>query len=413
MAQLIQLIYCSAARHSFSSEELQQLLARARKNNAQLGLTGMLLYTDGSFFQVLEGEPATVDRMFEKISSDARHARVTVIIRETIPTRSFEEWTMGYASLSPEEAGSIIGAVDFFRDGASFDQLGPGRAKKLLEAFKEGRWRARLDEPVPAGGAARRRAESHRKQPPASTAETTPRSTLSSGGHFSFAYQPIIDISTGTVFSHEALIRGLRREPAEHVLGGVAASELHDFDEESRIVAIELAAKLGVANCLNLNFLPLSVASSPTAITSTIDAAARFGLPIDRIVLEVLERELIEDLDGFSAAVDDHRSSGLRFAIDDFGSGHAGLNVLAEFQPDFLKLDMALIRGIDRRGPRQAIIRGILRTCLDLGIEVIAEGIETLEEYEWLTGESIRLFQGYLLCRPAFEQLPLSFDLPG
>ena len=99
-------------------------------------------------------------------------------------------------------------------------------------------------------------------------------------------------------------------------------------------------------------------------------------------------------------------------AIDDFGAGYAGLNLLAEFQPHLIKLDMHLVRDIHAKGPRQAIVRGLLSTCRDLGIDVIAEGIETEEEFFWLRQEGIDLFQGYLLAKPAFEQLAAEFHLP-
>lgn len=250
MESLIQLIYCSAAQVRFERDQLVALLDVARRKNRRYGVTGMLLFTEGSFFQVLEGPPESVDAIFESISRDDRHDQVTVIIREAVPRRSFEDWTMGFADLQPDEADAIL--------------------------------------------------------------ETLDRCALSS----------------------------------------------------------------------------------------------------KQIVLEVLEREIIEDYDRFLAAVDEHRASGLQFAIDDFGSGHAGLSLLAHFQPDFVKLDMDLIRGIDSSGPRQAIVRGILHTCRDLGVDTIAEGVETGAEYAWLHNQGVQYYQGYLLGRPAFEQLPTTVTLP-
>jgi EAL domain-containing protein (putative c-di-GMP-specific phosphodiesterase class I) len=93
-------------------------------------------------------------------------------------------------------------------------------------------------------------------------------------------------------------------------------------------------------------------------------------------------------------------------AIDDFGAGYSGLNLLAEFQPDQVKLDMKLITGIERHGPRQAIVRAISQICSDLGIDIVAEGIETEDEYAWLASQGIRLFQGYLFAKPGFESFP-------
>ena len=93
-------------------------------------------------------------------------------------------------------------------------------------------------------------------------------------------------------------------------------------------------------------------------------------------------------------------------AIDDFGAGYSGLNLLADFQPDQIKLDMKLIRGIEWHGPRQAIVRAINQICLDLGIDVIAEGVETELEYAWLASQGIHLYQGYLFAKPGFESFP-------
>jgi EAL domain-containing protein (putative c-di-GMP-specific phosphodiesterase class I) len=105
------------------------------------------------------------------------------------------------------------------------------------------------------------------------------------------------------------------------------------------------------------------------------------------------------------------KSVGIKMAIDDFGAGYSGLNLLADFQPDQLKLDKELIRNIASRGPRQAIVRALIQICRDLGIELVAEGVETASEYQWLAGEGIFLFQGYFFARPGFECLPVvAFD---
>ena len=143
MPALEHLIYAGAATQPFGAPELAELLRKARESNERLGLTGMLLHSDadGSFFQVLEGEPAAIDQLFQKLLLDKRHSHLTVIIREPIAERSFAEWTMGFSSVSPEKLRKISGLNDFFRKGSSFIQLDAGRAKKLLNAFVAGRWR--------------------------------------------------------------------------------------------------------------------------------------------------------------------------------------------------------------------------------------------------------------------------------
>jgi EAL domain-containing protein (putative c-di-GMP-specific phosphodiesterase class I) len=408
MPELVHLIYASAASRTFSRPELTELLEQARRKNARYGVTGMLLYSRGSFFQVLEGESATVDGLFRAITVDQRHSQVTLIIREAIPRRAFGDWTMGYADISPEDADAILGVNDFFSKGESFARLNPGRAKKLLAAFKGGRWRARVSKTATPLSVARADASAAAD----AAAERPAPAAGSSTADYSFAFQPIIDMANNAIFSYEALIRGRRNESAGTVLSRVDPGDMHRFDEQSRNAAIDLAVRLGLSTRLNLNFLPRSVETSPTAISSLLAAAGRHRLDPGRLVLEILEQEIISDFDGFKREIDRYRGSGLAFAIDDFGSGYAGLNLLAEFQPDIIKLDMHLVRGIESRGPRQAIVRGIVRTCLDLGIDIIAEGVETPEEFAWLRQAGIRLYQGRLFAAPAFEQLPRAFHMP-
>ncbi|WP_262966060.1 BLUF domain-containing protein [Methylobacter psychrophilus] len=103
MTQLIHLIYSSAAAYKFSEDDLIDLLTKARQYNGNTDVTGMLLYTEGSFFQILEGEESVVDALFAKISKDKRHTKAVTIMRKTIPNRSFGEWTMGYANVTSEE----------------------------------------------------------------------------------------------------------------------------------------------------------------------------------------------------------------------------------------------------------------------------------------------------------------------
>ncbi len=142
---LMHLIYTSAATPKFELPDLKTILQGARINNAKRAVTGMLLYTSGTFFQVLEGEEATLMELFTIISADPRHHGVTRIIHEPIAQRAFGDWTMAYAQVDPEELRAIDGFSDFFEQGYSLINLQPGRAKKLLTAFAQGRWRARLN----------------------------------------------------------------------------------------------------------------------------------------------------------------------------------------------------------------------------------------------------------------------------
>ena len=142
--KLTHLIYASAAATQFKSSELQGILQAARSKNARHSITGMLLHNAGSFFQVLEGEETTLHALFAVISADPRHTRITKIIDEPIAGRAFGDWTMGFTEIGLSELETIEGLSDFFGQGHSLTSLEPGRAKKLLAAFSQGRWRVRL-----------------------------------------------------------------------------------------------------------------------------------------------------------------------------------------------------------------------------------------------------------------------------
>jgi EAL domain-containing protein (putative c-di-GMP-specific phosphodiesterase class I) len=223
---------------------------------------------------------------------------------------------------------------------------------------------------------------------------------------FSYAFQPIVDVAAREVFSYEALIRGRSNEPAFWVLERVPSHAKYQFDEDSRVAAIALAVRLGLDCHLNLNFLPQGLYSSCASVASTLAAAASHALPIDRVILEVTEGEVIADYAHLGKQLNEFRGMGLKVAIDDFGAGYSGLNMLADFQPDQIKIDMNLVRGIERHGPRQAIVRAVLQACSDLGIDVIAEGVESLAEFAWFAEHGVSLFQGYLFAKPGFECFP-------
>lgn len=231
------------------------------------------------------------------------------------------------------------------------------------------------------------------------------------GRDFSFAFQPIVDTHARAVYSHEALVRGLNNEPAYQVINRYSADRMAAFDAACRAKAIEVAARIGVHTHLNLNFLPSAALNATVGLDSTIEAANRHSFPLERIIVEATEGELIGDLAEFARIINEYRRTGMRFAIDDFGAGYSGLNLLAEFQPDIVKLDMGLVRNIQSHGPRQAITRAIAQVCVDLGIDLVVEGVETVDEFSWFSDLNVHLYQGFLFARPMFEAMP-PFHIP-
>ena len=225
---------------------------------------------------------------------------------------------------------------------------------------------------------------------------------------FSMAFQPIVR-ADGGVWGYEALVRGTNGEGASTILDRVTAEQRYRFDQASRTKAIELAANLfpqGEGLHLSINFMPNAVYEPAACLRTTLLAAKRHQFPLDAILFEFTENEEVSDVDHLQRIITEYRRRDFLTAIDDFGAGHAGLGLLADFQPDLIKIDMKLVRNVHRSPARQVIITAIVFVAETLGITVLAEGIETTAEFEMMREAGVSLFQGYHFAKPAFEALP-------
>lgn len=227
---------------------------------------------------------------------------------------------------------------------------------------------------------------------------------------FEYAYQPIVNLSTRSIYAHEALVRGPNGESAASILAKINDGNRYRFDQLCRSKAVEGAARLNMQELLSINFLPNAVYRPEVCIRSTFEAAKKFNFPIEKIIFEVTEGERVEDRPHLVNIFREYRRFGFHTAIDDFGAGYAGLNLLSEYQPDIIKIDMDLVRGIDHHLPRQAIVHGIVNICKALSIKVLAEGIETCAERDFLKESGIELMQGYWFSKPIFKGLGIIPD---
>jgi EAL domain-containing protein (putative c-di-GMP-specific phosphodiesterase class I) len=224
------------------------------------------------------------------------------------------------------------------------------------------------------------------------------------------AFQPIMDLSTGAPFAYEALVRGPQGESAASVLAQVTPANRYAFDQQCRVTAIQAAATAGLLETparLSINFLPNAVYEPKACIQLTLKTAAEIQFPTDRLIFEFTENEEMIDPAHVSNIVDSYKRMGFGVALDDFGAGHAGLNLLARFQPDIIKLDMDLVRGLDANLPKRIIVEAVVKMCRALKVEVIAEGVETEAELEALRALGVRYIQGYYFAKPGFETLPV------
>ncbi len=226
---------------------------------------------------------------------------------------------------------------------------------------------------------------------------------------FTMAYQPVVDLAARRVYAYEALVRGSNGEGAGSVLGQITPQNRYAFDQSCRIKAIELASRLKLPEAgasLSINFIPGAMYSPENCVRATLAVAKRCSFPVDRLIFEMTENEEVTDYAMMDGIFSVYQANRFRTALDDFGAGFSGLNLLARFPFDVVKIDMMVLRGLDTDERRRAIVQGIAAICRDLGTNLVAEGVETEAERAALQSLGISLFQGYLFAKPGFEALP-------
>ena len=231
------------------------------------------------------------------------------------------------------------------------------------------------------------------------------RAAIEDGG-LSIEYQPVVELSTARVSSVEALVRwsrgGVPVDPAEFL--GVAEDSglivplgAWVLAEACRQVAAWRAAGWLVGLSVNFSLRQLSMAGFAESVLAAVDDS---GLPRAALTLEVTERVLIEIGEPVMAGLARLRQLGVRLAIDDFGTGYASLAYLRQLPVDIIKIDPSFVAGLGTDGTLAMLTRTIVQVGHDLGIEIVAEGIERPEQLELLRAMGCGLGQGYLVARP-------------
>ena len=212
------------------------------------------------------------------------------------------------------------------------------------------------------------------------------------------AYQPIVRPADCTTLGFEALVRS--REPSLPHPGALldAAEVLGRLPELGRTIRRAAARALSAAPSDSLLFVNLH---SRDLLDDALYAGDEPLTGIaGRVVLEITERASLDEVPDFRARVARLRAMGFRLAVDDLGAGYAGLTSLTTLEPDIVKLDMVLVRGVDRSPKQQKLIRSMTTLCQDLDISVVVEGVETTEERDALLELGCEYFQGYYYARP-------------
>ncbi|PIK88601.1 diguanylate cyclase [Synechococcus sp. 60AY4M2] len=219
-------------------------------------------------------------------------------------------------------------------------------------------------------------------------------------------FQPIVRArDPAWVVGHEALVRGLDREGkviGPDLLFATAreAGLLYHLDLAARRTAIAAATQHRLEGDLFINFSPTAIYDPAFCLRSTVWAISRAGIPPERVVFEVNESDRSPDLDHLQRILRFYRQAGFRVALDDLGAGYGSLNLLHRLQPDVIKLDRELIRGVDGDPYKAVIAQKVLELAQELGIVTLAEGIETAEELQWVRDHGVDLVQGFFIARP-------------
>jgi EAL domain-containing protein (putative c-di-GMP-specific phosphodiesterase class I)/CheY-like chemotaxis protein len=223
-----------------------------------------------------------------------------------------------------------------------------------------------------------------------------------SGDYIQIALQPILRSRDGSVFAHEALLRSTHptlRGP----LPVLRAAEEHGMlPELSRVVIHRVAAWLEILPEDRLLFMNLhpDELGEPEALAGRLQVLARYA---HRIVLEITERRQVTRLAGWEESVARTREMGFALAVDDLGAGYSSLSVLAELQPDFVKVDMSIVRGVDADDRKQRLMDLLCRFAEATRAQLVAEGVETAAEAEALERLGAHLLQGYYYGRPTLD----------
>lgn len=215
-------------------------------------------------------------------------------------------------------------------------------------------------------------------------------------------FQPIVDIGTGAIIGAEALTRFDIEPPRTPASWFADAAEV-GMSPELELAAIESA--LGGLDRLPPNAY-LSLNCSPSILESPDLEAVLCEVDGTRLVLEITEHAAIVDFAAMQSTLVALRRRGIRFAVDDTGSGYSSLNHILELQPDIIKLDLALTAGIDHHPAKRALATAMVTFASEVGASLVAEGVETTGELETLRSLGVREVQGYLLGRP--QGLPIT-----
>ncbi len=212
------------------------------------------------------------------------------------------------------------------------------------------------------------------------------------------AFQPIVNVEDRSLYAYEALLRTDERSlphPGAVLDAAERLEKIHEVGRTMRERSVRPLMAMSTSYDLFLNLHPLDLVDPMLLAPEAPHMAVA-----DRIVLEITERASLDGIPDAASTIKALREAGFRIAVDDLGAGYAGLASFVQLEPDLVKLDMSLTRGVDQSATRQRLVRSMTQVCSDMGMLVVAEGVETVGERDALAELGCDLLQGYLFGRP-------------
>ncbi|BCM92677.1 putative cyclic di-GMP phosphodiesterase PdeG [Abditibacteriota bacterium] len=214
------------------------------------------------------------------------------------------------------------------------------------------------------------------------------------------------------IFAYECLMRGQHNgstiAPGAMIDMARAADLIFQLDLAARRAAILGAGHNKIAQKVFINFSPNSIYDPWHCLRSTVNTVDEVGLRRDQVVFEITEADRLPEIKHLKRLVQFYREEGFEVALDDVGSGYSSLNVLVALRPDYVKLDMELIRDVDSDTNKAIVAGKLLETVQELGLSTVAEGVERPEELNWICAHGADFAQGYLFAKPATPPPSLS-----
>jgi diguanylate cyclase (GGDEF)-like protein len=236
------------------------------------------------------------------------------------------------------------------------------------------------------------------------------------GDDIDVLFQPVISLLNGDIFGYEVLMRGPEGEfedPLKLLDSARCVGNLWELELLCRSKALDAFSRFDMDRKIFLNVDPDVIHSERFRSGFTRDLLSAYGILPANVVFEVTERKSVSNVESFKQVIRHYKDQGYKIAIDDAGAGYSGLNLITDIHPHFIKLDMQLVRDIEKIGLKYALVKSFGEFCKVTGIKLVAEGVETEDELHALVDIGVDYAQGYFIQKPGRLTMSVGADVEG